>query len=149
MLRKDESVWIRKTSSSFMLYIWRNLVALWGGNFRAMLFLISNAGRNLKMQISPTYSKWNGCIVRFLNLPARFPDHKNFSCNTEVDPYLYISCGLCIPREMYMNWGNLFSSLFKSGLVNLSKGTQSHQKSKSQWILAISLELCHHIPAWM
>lgn len=149
MLRKDESVWIRKVSSSFTLYIWRNLIALWGWHFRAMLFLISNASRNLEMQISPTYSKRKGCTVRFLNLPARFPDHENCSYGTQVYPYLCISCGLCIPREMYMNWGNLFSSLFKSGLVKLSKATQSPPKSKSHWILAISLELCHHVPAWM
>jgi len=55
------------------------------------------------MQISLAYSKLENCIIRILNLLARFPDHKNFSINTEVDPYLYISCGLCVPREMRMN----------------------------------------------
>lgn len=54
------------------------------------------------MLISPTYSKLKDRIIRFLILPARFPDRENFSCNTEVDPYLCIACGSCIPTEMCM-----------------------------------------------
>lgn len=84
--------------------------------------------RNLKMRIIPTYPNLKGCIIRFLNLPSRLADHENFSCSTEVDPCLCISCGICIPRGMYVSRGNLLSALFKSGLVKLSKGTQSPQK---------------------
>lgn len=111
MLRKDESVWIGKASSPFMLYLWRNLVALWRWNFRVMLFLISNASRNLRMQISPAHSKPKACFERFCNVPARLLITRTSAATLNL---IQISWGLCIPREMHMNWGNLSNFLLKS-----------------------------------
>lgn len=126
MLRKDESVWIGEASSSFMLYLWRNLVALWRWNFRAMLFLISNASRNLKMQISSAHSKLKACNERFVmsQLDSWSWEHQLIQISTSfgVEQCTW-------ERSTWTEEIHLTAFL-------------------SHWILKISLKLCHHIPVW-
>lgn len=131
MLRKDEWVWIGEASPSFMLYLWRNLVALWRWNFRAMVFLISNASRNLKMQISPSHSKLKACLEGFCNVPARFLIMRTSVATLNL---IQISTSLGVERCTWerCTWTE------ETHLTVFS----------NHWILRISPKLCHQIPVW-